>query len=80
MYGAFLQEAAQILGEPALHKKSQEITKIGDKWRTFAYDCGRMCKGRADDLTYADLSDQLKEIGEDELRFFKSLYNIKLKA
>lgn len=80
MFGAFLQEAAKQLGEPKLHQKSLEMTEIGDKWRTFAYDCGRKCKGRADDLTYDMLGDQLADIGERELRFFRSLHKMKLSA
>jgi len=80
MFGAFLQEAAVHLGNPALQQKSLEITKIGDLWRSFAYDCGRMCKGRAPDMNFDLLSEQLKVIGEQELRFFSSLRKMDLKA
>ncbi len=78
MFGAFLQEAAVHLGKPALQQKSIEMTKIGDLWRTFAYDCGRMCKGRAPDINYNILGEQLKEIGAQEMRFFRSLYKMDL--
>jgi hypothetical protein len=77
MFGAFLQEASSRLGNPILHKKSLEITKIGDKWRQFAYDCGRMVKDRADDLTYQDLADQLSDIGKREINFFVSIHKMK---
>ena len=77
MFGAFLQEASSRLGNPILHKKSLEITKIGDKWRHFAYDCGRMVKDRADDLTYQDLADQLSDIGKREINFFQSIHKMK---
>jgi hypothetical protein len=77
MFGAFLQEASARLGQPILHKKSLEITKIGDKWRNFAYDCGRMVKGRADELTYQDLADQLSDIGKKEINFFQSIHKMK---
>lgn len=77
MFGAFLQEASARLGQPILHKKSLEITKIGDKWRNFAYDCGRMVKGRADDITYQDLADQLSDIGKKEILFFQSIHKMK---
>lgn len=77
MFGAFLQEAAARLGNPVLHQKSLEITKIGDKWRNFAYDCGRMVKGRADDLSYQDLADQLSDIGKREINFFVSIHKMK---
>ncbi|MFC2175882.1 BtrH N-terminal domain-containing protein [Bacteroidota bacterium] len=78
MFGAFLQEAAAHLGNPMLHKKSLEITKIGDLWRNFAYDCGRMVKDRAGDLTYQDLADQLSDIGKREILFFQSIHKMKL--
>lgn len=77
MFGAFLQEASARLGNPVLHKKSLEITKIGDLWRKFAYDCGRMVKDRADNLTYQDLADQLSDIGKKEILFFQSIHNMK---
>lgn len=77
MFGAFLQEASARLGNPMLHKKSLEITKIGDQWRNFAYDCGRMCKDRADNLTYQDLADQLSDIGKKEILFFQSIHKMK---
>lgn len=77
MFGAFLQEASARLGNPVLHKKSLEITKIGDLWRNFAYDCGRMVKDRADDLTYQDLADQLSDIGKKEILFFQSIHKMK---
>lgn len=77
MFGAFLQEASARLGNPVLHKKSLEITKIGDLWRKFAYDCGRMVKDRADDLTYQDLADQLSDIGKKEILFFQSIHKMK---
>ncbi len=78
MYGAFLQEAAARLGNPILHQKSLELTKIGDLWRSFAYDCGRMCKGRAGELTYDDLADQLEKLGKKEILFFLSIHKMKL--
>lgn len=77
MFGAFLQEASARLGNPLLHKKSLEITKIGDLWRGFAYDCGRMVKDRADDLSYQDLADQLLDIGKKEILFFQSIHKMK---
>ena len=77
MFGAFLQEASGRLGNPMLHKKSQEITKIGDLWRNFAYDCGRMVKGRSDGMSYQDLADQLSDIGRREILFFQSIHKMK---
>jgi hypothetical protein len=77
MFGAFLQEASARLGNPMLYKKSLEITKIGDSWRNFAYDCGRMVKDRADGMTYQGLADQLSDIGKREINFFTSIHKMK---
>jgi len=77
MFGAFLQEASSRLGNPILHKKSSEITAIGDLWRNFAYDCGRMVKGRANGITYGDLADRLSDIGKREIDFFSSIHKMK---
>ena len=78
MFGAFLQEASQKLGNPVLHQKSLEITKIGDLWRNFAYDTGRVCKGRASGIGCPELAEQLELIGRKELKFFQSIHNMKL--
>lgn len=80
MFAAFLQEAATHLNKPELRDKSHEMTAIGDLWRTFAYDCGRMCKGRADGLSYAQLGDQLEVLHQKEMDLFRSLYKMDLKA
>ena len=71
-----MQEASARLGNPMLHKKSLEITKIGDSWRNFAYDCGRMVKDRADGMTYQGLADQLSDIGKREINFFTSIHKM----
>jgi len=36
LYAAFLQEAAVLLGKPALQDLSLQLTTIGDEWREFA--------------------------------------------
>lgn len=74
MYAAFLQEAASLLDRPELREKAMEMTAIGDQWREFAFEAGRLVKGRAEagsDLN--TLADRLKRIGEQEQRFFKEL-------
>ena len=47
IYGAFLQEASEILKNPALENFSKEITAIGDLWRDFAIDASRLYKNRS---------------------------------
>jgi hypothetical protein len=46
MYAAFLQEAGEFLGKPALRDLSLELTAIGDLWRDFSYHAARFFKKR----------------------------------
>lgn len=74
MFAAFLQEAAGLLGKPELKKYAMEMTRIGDQWREFAFEAGRVCKGRAEaTTTYGTLADKLEEIGRGEKALFKDL-------
>ncbi|MBK6775949.1 MAG: BtrH N-terminal domain-containing protein [Flavobacteriales bacterium] len=50
MFAAFLQEAAGLLNKPELNEHAKEMTRIGDQWREFAFEAGRMQK---DDLSPA---------------------------
>ena len=75
MYGAFLQEAAELTGIDELNDYSRRITEIGDLWRDFAYKASRIFKRRANDnYTYDDLGDLLQTISEQERFLFQSLY------
>lgn len=74
MYGAFLQEAAEVTGIQEFNFYSKRITDIGDKWREFAYKASRIYKKRdGENYTYDDLGDMLQEIGSEEHRFFTEL-------
>lgn len=74
MYGAFLQEAADVTGISELNDYCRRITEIGDLWRDFAYKASRIIKKRAQDqYTYDDLGDLLQTIGEREHRLFEDL-------
>ena len=74
IYGAFLQEAADVTGITALNGYSERITAIGDLWRDFAYKASRIIKKRAgENYTYDDLGDLLLQIGEQERSFFLDL-------
>jgi hypothetical protein len=72
MYGIFLHEAAELLGEPKLNDFSVEITRIGDLWRQFALECSRKFKNRSE-LSYNNLADLLVEIAASEKKFFTAL-------
>jgi hypothetical protein len=78
LYAAFLQEAGAMLGREDLQRFSEELTKIGDTWRTFAYSAARLVKARTSDLvSYDQLSDQLRTIGAQEKDFFLRLRQLK---
>lgn len=74
MYGAFLQEAADITGINELNDYCRRITEIGDLWRDFAYKASRIIKKREkDQYTYNDLGDLLQIIAEKERILFLDL-------
>jgi hypothetical protein len=74
MYGAFLQEAADMTGISELNDYCRRITEIGDLWRDFAYKASRIIKKREkDQYTYNDLGDLLQIIGEKERILFLDL-------
>lgn len=78
LYAAFLQEAGELMGRDDLLRLSEELTDIGDAWRSFAYNAARLVKARTTDLvSYDELSDQLSKIGVRELAFFKKLSKLK---
>jgi hypothetical protein len=80
LYAAFLQEAGQLLNRDELLKFSEELTKIGDHWRNFAYRAARIMKDRTTDLvSYDELSDLLKACGREEKELFKKLQRLKWK-
>lgn len=77
LYGAFLEEASEVLNYPPLLEASKEITQIGDLWRDFATKAARVCKSRAsEDESYTSVSNQLMLISKREEIFFKSLLKI----
>jgi hypothetical protein len=67
IYAAFLQEAAEILGEKRLLNISRKMTEIGDRWREFALFGVRNCKGRAlEGNTYPAMADILCDCANQE--------------
>lgn len=74
IYAAFLQEAAVVLKNDQLKELSFEMTAIGDMWRDFAVEAGRVYKKRsAKPDVYNLLADLLTAIAEKEEQFFKKL-------
>ncbi len=74
IYGAFLQEASEILNNPELKVLSKEITDIGDSWRDFAIDASRLYKNRSKEFDgYTKVSDKLMTLADREEVFFKKL-------
>jgi len=74
LYAAFLQEAAEITGIRALNDFSHRLTDIGDQWRVFATEAGRISKNRStENLDYKTIGDRLKAIGKQEELFFSDL-------
>ncbi|MCK5637338.1 MAG: BtrH N-terminal domain-containing protein [Flavobacteriaceae bacterium] len=74
IYGAFLQEASEILKNEELRKLSKEITDIGDLWRDFAIDASRLYKNRSIEFDgYNKVADKLLVIADKEEDFYKKL-------
>ncbi|PUZ27363.1 Butirosin biosynthesis protein H, N-terminal [Chitinophaga costaii] len=78
MYAAFLQEAAQQLNKPVLSTLGTELTAVGDLWRNFAFQAGRVCKSRAgDETSYKDLGDMMVQCAAAEEVLFRRLAQVK---
>ena len=73
LYAAFLQEASEKLDNSALNDTSLQMTRVGDKWREFAVMASRLCKGRQTTETYAQLSDFLLDIANDEKNVYLAI-------
>ena len=72
VYAAFLQEAAQISGNPELAVLSERMNEIGDGWREFALKAARMIKGR-EPFAPKQLAEMLHGQAEREKEFFRAL-------
>jgi len=78
IYAAFLQEASQVLKRDDLQGFSQELTKIGDDWRNFAYSAARLMKERKSGIiSHDELSDMLRLCGEKEKDLFNRMRKMK---
>ncbi len=78
MYAAFLQESAHILQQNWLNDMSEEMTIIGDLWRSFATETARIVKNRSQmDDAYNQVATILETIADKEERVFMELKKIK---
>ncbi|RAJ11031.1 butirosin biosynthesis protein H-like [Chitinophaga skermanii] len=79
MYAAFLQEAGIKLQNDELRNLAQSLTAVGDEWRNFAFEAGRVCKARTvDQNAFVNLSQLLMHVAEGEQQFFTKLSKVKL--
>lgn len=77
IFAAFLQEAADVLGNDRFLQLSQRMTAIGDIWREFAVAGARHCKGRAGQgEDFAGLARILRRCAEQEDAFFHELSSL----
>lgn len=77
IYSAFLQEAANILGEQRLMEVSLQLTESGDTWRRFAVKAARHCKGRArEEDSFEAMGETLRTCSRIETKAFKELLDI----
>lgn len=79
MYAAFLMEAGALLQNEALKSIGKDLTAVGDLWRNFAFEAGRVCKARAaNNISYKELGNMLLHIADEEEKIFRRLSNVKL--
>ncbi len=75
IYAAFLEEAASLLGDPALDTASKQLSDIGDRWRDFAVAGAQLIRDQRDDgvAAWRDLGRQLSACAVDEEALFRRL-------
>ena len=78
IYGAFLKEAGEILGNDELLLASDMMGKTANRWREFTYIAARNCKNRSEPKEdYGMLGDIMLEIAGMEEAVYKKLDKIK---
>ncbi len=77
MYATFLQQASNILNNPALSDMSKRMMEIGDGWRNISYIAARIGKKRElGENNLKELSNLIRERGDVEKTFFQDLSKI----
>lgn len=78
IYGAFLNEAGEILQQEWLKEVSVEMGENANRWRDFSYLGSRNCKKRAKpEESYDFLADILLDCAQKEEKIFKKLSKIR---
>lgn len=78
IYGAFLNEACEILQQDWLQEVSLEMGEAANSWRAFSYKGSRNCKKRGNpEESYDFLADMLLDCAEKEEKIFRKLLKIK---
>jgi hypothetical protein len=79
IYGNFLKEAGEKLGNDQLIEASDMMGKTANKWREFTFIGARNCKDRSKpEEDYNMLSKMLTEIANDEEKVYKKLDKIRI--
>ena len=74
IYGAFLNEAADILGQEWLRESAMELGAIAKRWRDFSYLGARNCKNRAEpEHSYDYLADIILDCANLEEKAFRKI-------
>lgn len=77
IYGAFLNEAADVLGQDWLKEVSVEMGENANRWREFSYLGSKNCKKRAKpEESYDHLADILLDCADREEKIFRKLLKI----
>ncbi len=80
IYGAFLNEAADLLQREELKEIGKEMGEAGNRWRNFSYLGARNCKNRAEpEHTYDFLADIIMDCADMEEKIFKKLRKVNFK-
>lgn len=72
LFAAFVQEAAQQYGFGAIGPFADQVTAIGDRWRTFALEASRQARGRKS-IGWDALGAMVVELGDAEYALFQEL-------
>lgn len=77
MLAAFLEDSARILNDEKLLRISGQMTQTGDKWRSFAVQAARHCKGKSrDGEGFSSYAAILRECADEEESIFRELRKI----
>lgn len=77
MYAAFLWEAAEAAGLPALRDAGKVMADVGDRWRDFAVKGAQLCKGHLrGSAVFDELSSMLADCADREESLYRRLLTI----